>query len=260
MNKKTNQRPTISVILPTHNRAHLLPDTIRSIVRQTFEDWELVIVDDASTDNTPQVAQEFAASDSRIRYHRNKTNQGPAVSRNTAIQHAQGAYIALQDDDDISLPHRLATQIDYLQKNPRIHMVASLMATFNEQGVQPNSWGKGWRSYVKKLPPIERRTSFVRTCIGTILGRAHLFKVHPYRSFFRRNEDYDVLMRCIERANVETIDDVLYHYRKDDKTTNTQTAKAHAFLIRQYHCLVWASAYHRHRGWRDPIDNASRHR
>ncbi|MBC6445485.1 MAG: glycosyltransferase, partial [Alphaproteobacteria bacterium GM202ARS2] len=183
-------------------------------------------------------------------------NQGPAVSRNTAIQHARGHYIALQDDDDISLPQRLNTQRRYLEKKTHIDMVASLMATFNEQrGVQPDNYGKNWRSYARKLPSINNRTSHIKVCIGTLLGKSHLFKAHPYRPFFQRNEDYDVLMRCSEHANIETINHVLYHYRKDE-TVSSQTNKDHAFLMYQYHCLVWASAYHRHKGWQDPVCNA----
>ena len=103
-------KPTVSVVIPTHNRAELLKRAINSVLRQTFEDFELIVVDDASSDNTPEVVESI--NDSRIRYVRLKKNSGGPVARNTGIKKARGEFIALLDDDDEWLPNRLELQIE----------------------------------------------------------------------------------------------------------------------------------------------------
>ena len=102
-------RPTVSVIVPTYNRANLLKRAIASVLNQRFEDFELIIVDDASPDNTPEVVENI--DDWRIRYIRLKKNSGGPVARNTGIKKARGRFIALLDDDDEWLPNRLELQI-----------------------------------------------------------------------------------------------------------------------------------------------------
>ncbi|WP_456394990.1 glycosyltransferase family 2 protein [Thermococcus sp.] len=102
-------RPTVSVVIPTYNRANLLKRAIESVLNQKFEDFELIVVDDASTDNTPEVVESIA--DGRIRYIRLKRNSGGPVARNTGIKKARGEFIALLDDDDEWLPNRLDIQI-----------------------------------------------------------------------------------------------------------------------------------------------------
>ena len=103
-------KPTVSVIIPTHNRAELLKRAINSVLRQTFEDFELIVVDDASSDNTPEVVE--GIKDGRIQYVRLKKNSGGPVARNTGIKRARGRFIALLDDDDEWLPNRLELQIE----------------------------------------------------------------------------------------------------------------------------------------------------
>ena len=95
-----------SIILPTYNRAHRINRAIESILEQRYSDWELIIVDDASTDNTEEVIQPYL-SDLRIRYLKNETNQERCVSRNIGIYTAKGDYICFLDSDDYHLPHHL---------------------------------------------------------------------------------------------------------------------------------------------------------
>ena len=103
-------RPLVSVIIPTYNRASLLKRAIESVLNQEFEDFELIVVDDASQDRTPKVIESF--KDGRIRYLRLKKNSGGPVARNTGIKKARGKFIALLDDDDEWLPNRLSVQIE----------------------------------------------------------------------------------------------------------------------------------------------------
>lgn len=101
--------PTVSVIIPTYNRAHLVGRSIQSVLNQTYQDFEIIVVDDASTDNTEEVVKSF--NDPRICYIRHKQNHGGSAARNTGIRTARGEYIAFLDSDDEWLPNKVAEQM-----------------------------------------------------------------------------------------------------------------------------------------------------
>lgn len=126
--------PTVSVIIPTYNRAHLIGRAIQSVLNQTYQDFEIIIVDDASIDNTEEVVKSF--SNKRIRYIRLKENSGgSAAPRNTAIKIARGEYIAFQDSDDEWLPEKLEKQIRVFEKvSPEVGIVYTDMWTVDKNG------------------------------------------------------------------------------------------------------------------------------
>jgi len=103
--------PKVTVIIPAHNRSRVLPRAIASVRAQTFADWELIVVDDASTDDTFAVAQRIAAEDGRIRVMRHERNQGVGPARNTAVAVAAGEWLAFLDSDDEWAPEKLAKQL-----------------------------------------------------------------------------------------------------------------------------------------------------
>ena len=105
---------TISVVTPTYNRAHLVARAIRSVLNQAYQDFELIVVDDASTDNTEPVVRGFR--DPRIRYVRHNENRGGSAARNTGIELCQGEYIAFLDADDEWLPGKLEHQLGVFQR------------------------------------------------------------------------------------------------------------------------------------------------
>jgi len=111
-----SRSPLVSVIIPTYNRAHLLGRAIQSVLNQTYQDFELIIVDDASSDNTEEVVKSF--HDDRIKYIRHDENKGAGAARNTGIKAARGEYIAFQDDDDKWLPNKLEKQVKVLEDSP----------------------------------------------------------------------------------------------------------------------------------------------
>ncbi len=112
----TLEQPLVSVILPTFNRAALLPLAIQSILDQTYEKFELILVDDGSTDDTEQIVQSF--SDSRIRYLHLENNVGSSAARNRGIEIAHGDLLAFEDSDDRWLPDKLAIQVRALEQSP----------------------------------------------------------------------------------------------------------------------------------------------
>lgn len=105
----------VSIIMPTYNCGRFIAESINSVLAQTYTNWELLIVDDCSADNTAEVVALF--KDPRIHYQRNERNSGAAVTRNTALRLAKGKYIAFLDSDDLWLPEKLERQIAFMEKN-----------------------------------------------------------------------------------------------------------------------------------------------
>ncbi len=106
----------VSIITPAHNAENFLPETIDSVLDQTFRDWELIVVDDCSTDRTFEIASAYAAKDPRVRVLRNEVNSGVAATRNRGLEVASGDYIAFVDSDDLWLPEKLEKQLRFMKE------------------------------------------------------------------------------------------------------------------------------------------------
>lgn len=117
--------PMVSVVLPTYNRAALLPASIESILNQTYENFELIIIENGSTDNTMELLNAYRNKDKRIKIINNTENRGISFARNQGNKIARGKYIAIMDSDDISLPDRLEKQVAFMEKNPDIAAASS---------------------------------------------------------------------------------------------------------------------------------------
>lgn len=137
----TRDIPLISVIIPTYNRAKLLERSIGSVLKQTFHDFELIIVDDASTDETEAVVSKYMQEDSRIKYLKQQINAGGSIARNAGIEMAKGQYIAFQDSDDEWLPNKLQLQIEAFNMNPQADIVYTGIY-FCEEGSSRHILGK----------------------------------------------------------------------------------------------------------------------
>lgn len=107
----------VSIITPCYNCENFISKTIESVISQSYQNWEMLIIDDCSTDASFAVAESYAKNDKRIKVYKNKENQGAYFSRNFAINEAKGTYVAFLDSDDIWLPEKLQIQIDFMQKN-----------------------------------------------------------------------------------------------------------------------------------------------
>lgn len=124
--------PKVSIITPAYNAGKLLSETIASVRQQTFTDWEMIIVDDCSTDNTYKVALSFAANDDRIKVLLHEKNSGVAMARNTAIDVATGDYIAFLDSDDKWMPEKLEKQLDFMETNGYV-LTFTMYQVFNSE-------------------------------------------------------------------------------------------------------------------------------
>ena len=136
MEKNMNNKIIVSVVLPTYNRAHLLPRAIKSVLNQTFQDFELIIVDDGSTDNTKEVVENFQKKDNRIKYIRNEENLGIQKTLNKGIGMSEGKYIARIDDDDEWIDNnKLKNQVDFLELNQDHVLVGTGAVVVDSNGI-----------------------------------------------------------------------------------------------------------------------------
>ena len=132
------KNPTVSAIILTYNRANLIEKAIKSVLKQTYQDFEIIVVDDGSTDNTGEIIRGF--KDKRVKYIKKyKENKGSSVARNIGIKVARGKYIALLDSDDEWLPEKLDKQIKILQDgSPELGVVYSNSYYIDENGKNMN--------------------------------------------------------------------------------------------------------------------------
>ncbi|WP_441296495.1 glycosyltransferase family 2 protein [Bacillus sp. FJAT-45066] len=114
--EKNSEKPLVSVITPSFNSERFIKDTIASVISQTFNNWEMIIVDDGSSDNTIKFVKEVIKHDPRIKLIQLHQNSGPAIARNVALEHAKGRYVAFLDSDDQWLPEKLEKQLNFMQK------------------------------------------------------------------------------------------------------------------------------------------------
>lgn len=111
-------KPTISVVIPTYNRSHFIKRAVHSALAQTYQDLEVIVVDDHSTDDTVKEVTDLSSGDDRVRYLHHSVNRGAQAARNTGIRAAQGQYIAFLDSDDEWLPHKLEKQVQFITRGP----------------------------------------------------------------------------------------------------------------------------------------------
>lgn len=138
----------VSVLMGIYNCADTLEQAVNSIIQQTYTNWELILCDDGSVDNTYEIAQMLGKKDSRIKVMRNEKNCGLNITLNKCLSAANGEFIARMDGDDDCFPQRFEKQVDFLEKQSEYHIVSSSMIFFDEGG----EWGK---NVVKEYPTKE---------------------------------------------------------------------------------------------------------
>ncbi|MYL30777.1 glycosyltransferase [Halobacillus halophilus] len=136
--------PNVSVIMGIYNCAQTLSNCIESLLEQSYTDWELIMCEDCSYDNTFAIAQSYATKYSNIQVFKNKENKGLAYSLNECLKVAKGKYIARMDGDDLCLPQRFQKQVDFLETNTEFHVVGSSVVLYDENGY------KGIRKMIEK--------------------------------------------------------------------------------------------------------------
>lgn len=179
--------PLVSIVLPTYNGSHYLGQAIQSILDQTYTNWELIIVDDGSTDNTPNIMSHYAALDSRIRSIRHPNNRRLPAALNTGFAQAKGEYLTWTSDDNYYRPIALATMVDFLNAHPEVDIVYTDCSFIDEDG---NVIG------YREAKPIMELVQ--RNCVGPsfLYRRQVQERVGCYSEKFFLAEDYDFWLRA----------------------------------------------------------------
>ena len=197
--------------MPVYNGANFLPQTLNSVLEQTFNNWELIIINDASTDNSPLIINDFKRDDKRISLLENNRRLGVAASLNKALQTAKGKFIARIDADDTWDKTKLEKQLAYLEKYPDIDLLATQFVFLDEikkkriHKSQHNSeYEVNANSLVKK--------NFI--CHSSILVKAEVInELGGYNEKYKNSEDYDLWLRLLTRYNATILNEPLVKYR-----------------------------------------------
>lgn len=201
---------TISIILCVHNGKPYVQTAIESVLAQTYGDFELVIVDDASTDGTREILAGFAQKDSRVRVITNDANLGLTKSLNIALREAQGVYVARMDADDVALPDRLAKQVAFLDAHPEIDVVGTAYEWIDE-----DSQVIGRPNVITE--PDELHRALIRTnqfLHGSVMmRRAVIEKMGGYDERVKKAQDYELWLRLSRTSQFANLPDVLMQKR-----------------------------------------------
>lgn len=203
-----NNNPKISAFLPVYNGQDHLAECIESILNQSFKDFEFIIIDDASTDHTPTILEDFTKKDKRINVITHEKNQKQTAAANTAINSAKGNYLARIDADDVALPKRFEKQFAFLEENTNYGMVGSWTDTINENGDILGQWKTAEEDGMLKWNLLFG-TSFAH---ASVMMRTDIVKkVGLYQS--PEAEDFDLWSRISRISKVANIPEVLQQKR-----------------------------------------------
>ncbi|HOI76292.1 MAG TPA: glycosyltransferase family 2 protein [Methanofastidiosum sp.] len=196
--------PEISVIMPVYNTGQFLEESIESILNQTFNNFELIIVYDKSSDNSKEIIVRYMQSDERIILIENEIKSGIAAARNRGLEIARGKYIAVMDSDDISLPNRLEKEYLFLENNPEFFLVGS-------QGIMVDEKGNYLQLIKCEKDPASLIKDYFSFVHSSLMYRNKGFM---YREKFILSDDYDFCLRLVSmKLKLINISDILVKYR-----------------------------------------------
>ena len=212
--------PKISLIMSVYNGEDYLAETVESVLCQTFTEWEFIIINDCSTDNTSKILAEYASKDARVKVHTNKTNLRLPSSLNKALSLAEGKYIARMDADDICMPDRLQKQYDFMEANPNVDLSSCRFLTL-KNGVYSSGGcgGKGDNESIKALLLVTNPILH-----PGIIAKADVIKELGYDKNFTCTEDMELWTRFVlNNKRVEILSEYLMIYRLHDKQITETT-------------------------------------
>jgi len=232
----------ISVITPTYNCGRFIGQTIQSVIDQTYQNWEMIIVDDCSCDNTKALVEEYIKKDSRIKYYKLDTNSGAAVARTTAMKLAKGSYMAFLDSDDIWVSDKLERQLKWMQDND----YAFSSTAYEQIDEEGNSLNKTFKAI--------KKTGYNRLLLDCPVGNSTVmynvsklgkFEVPDIR---KRNDDALWLQMLKKEKYIWGMNEVLMKYRVRQNSVSSNKLsliKYHWKLYREIeHLSVIRSLFH----------------
>lgn len=213
-----NKKLLVSVVMPVYNAGAFLQEAVKSILSQTYRNFEFIIIDDASEDDSWQILQNFTHKHNKIRIYRNSQNLGVSETVKKAIALARGNFLARMDADDIALPERLEKQVNYLLNHKETVAVGGQCLLMNKNGNVvgeknfPTSFSDIYK-YIYKFVPVQQPT--------LMIARHRLPKQFKYyRDGMDTAEEVELLFKLFKYGKVENLPDTVLMYRLHDKNTS----------------------------------------
>lgn len=229
----------VSIVMPAYNCRKYISEAIQSVVNQTYENWELIIVDDHSTDGTDEIVKRFKKQDTRIQYYQSESNEGPAASRNKAITMAKGEFIAFLDSDDVWMSQKLEIQIDFMKKNDYA-ICCSAYKKIDECGNSlhkayvPYSKTDYWRCFFLSNPIGNSTVVYSRKILG-----------HQVIPNIKKRNDFALWLQLLKQEkNIYGLKEILVQYRVRRNSVSSfkmSLLKYHWKLyhvIEKHNCLI----------------------
>lgn len=223
------KNPRISVVMPAYNSENYIGEAIESILNQTYSDFEFIILNDGSTDNTAKIVKEYAKKDKRIKFIDNKKNQGLVSVLNQGLDLARGEYIARMDSDDISLPTRFAKQIKYMEKHPECGVLGTWFQLFGK-----NTTIVHHPEHIKILNILHDQH------VGhpTVMLRKSVVDKYGFRydQNYKHAEDFELWSRMVFVTEIHNLQEILLQYRWTDtnvSVVHSQTQQNVAKQVKQ---------------------------
>ena len=207
-NKNKINQPLVSVFFPVYNRESYIKEAIDSVLNQSYEIIEIVVLDDCSTDKSYLIVSDLIELDDRIKLFQNSRNFGIAKTRNIGLTHCNGKYIALLDSDDYYEKLKIEKQVNFLENNFDCVAVSTWMQIFDEQGKRDIIKYKTDKEEIKAVVPFYSPVSHPAS-----MFRSEILKDLRYRENFIIAEDYDLWFRILQKYSIGVIPLVLYQYR-----------------------------------------------
>ncbi len=223
--------PMVSVIMPAYNSAAFISEAIGSVIKQTYGNWELIVIDDASGDATPEIVEDFSNQDKRIKIIKNILNQGPGPSRNSGMKTAKGDFIAFLDSDDLWLPKKLEIQLKFMQKHDLVMSFSSYLLMDEK--------GRRIPKFVEALPLLTYDKLLRSNYVGNLTA---IYNVHKIGKIFapgmRKRQDWALWLKILQKSGptrgiLEPL--AIYRIRKESLSRNKYALIIHNYKIyREY--------------------------
>jgi glycosyltransferase involved in cell wall biosynthesis len=260
----TSPTPVVSVMVPVYNTGRYLAATIEGILSQTFTDWELVAIDDGSTDDSAAILKRYADRDPRVRFV-SRANRGIVHTRNELLAMARGRYLAVNDSDDISLPNRLADEVRYLDEHPDTVVVGGWFDLIDAAG----------RRLTTLRPPADdagiQRDLLAGHCSIThscgLMRRDAVDRVGGYRTDFTFAHDLDLWLRLGEVGRLANLERTVVQFRLHESSVSENKRYEQRQFCRRACEDAWARrgtpqgqrVFEANEPWRPGRDRRSRH-
>jgi teichuronic acid biosynthesis glycosyltransferase TuaG len=247
--KRPQTASLVSIVTPAYNAGRFILETIGSVRAQTFADWEMIVVDDCSRDDTCRIVEEQSRADSRVRLLRHEVNQGPAGARETAIQRGRGRYVAFLDSDDLWTPQKLERQLAFMQRNG----AALSFTQFRRIDAQGHTVGR----LIDVPEELSYRQLLKNTAIATstvIVDRGKTGPLHMTRTYY---DDYALWLSILRRGfSAHGLREDLMRYRVLGQSVSRNKARSAAMVWRVYRDVeklgladsLWCFAHYASRG------------